>query len=45
MDIDALALAEVLHKLGAGRTKSGEEIDHSVGAEILVEMGQQVQKG
>lgn len=45
LDIDGLALAEVLHKLGAGRTKSGEEIDHSVGAEILVEMGQQVQKG
>uniref|UniRef100_A0A8C2PRG3 Thymidine phosphorylase n=2 Tax=Cyprinus carpio TaxID=7962 RepID=A0A8C2PRG3_CYPCA len=45
LDIDGLALAEVLHKLGAGRTKSGEEIDHSVGAEILVEMGQQVKKG
>lgn len=45
LDIDGLALAEVLHKLGAGRTKSGEEIDHSVGAEILVKMGQQVQKG
>ncbi|XP_067283313.1 thymidine phosphorylase isoform X2 [Pseudorasbora parva] len=45
LDIDGLALAEVLHKLGAGRTKSGEKIDHSVGAEILVKMGQQVQKG
>lgn len=45
MDIDGLALAEVLHKLGAGRTKSGEKIDHSVGAEMLVEMGQLVQKG
>ncbi|KAK2892934.1 hypothetical protein QQF64_035158 [Cirrhinus molitorella] len=45
LDIDGLALAKVLHKLGAGRTKSGEEIDYSVGAEILVKMGQQVQKG
>ncbi|XDV24571.1 hypothetical protein PO909_028704 [Leuciscus waleckii] len=45
LDIDAMALAEVLHKLGAGRTKSGEKIDHSVGAEILVKMGQQVKKG
>lgn len=45
MDIDAMALAEVLHKLGAGRTKSGEKIDHSVGAEILVKMGQQVKTG
>ncbi|XP_051747076.1 thymidine phosphorylase [Ctenopharyngodon idella] len=45
LDIDGLALAEVLHKLGAGRTKSGEKIDHSVGAEILVKMGQLVQKG
>ncbi|XP_048011168.1 thymidine phosphorylase [Megalobrama amblycephala] len=45
LDIDGLALAEVLHKLGAGRTKSGEKIDHSVGAEILVKMGQRVQKG
>lgn len=40
-----MPLAEVLHKLGAGRTKSGEKIDHSVGAEILVKMGQQVKKG
>jgi len=45
LDIDGLTLAVVLHKLGAGRNKSGEQIDHSVGAEILVEMGQQVQKG
>uniref|UniRef100_A0A8C1Y7H5 Thymidine phosphorylase n=1 Tax=Cyprinus carpio TaxID=7962 RepID=A0A8C1Y7H5_CYPCA len=45
LDIDGLALAEVLHKLGAGRTKSGEKIDHSVGAEILVKIGQQIQKG
>ncbi|KAG1952660.1 thymidine phosphorylase [Pimephales promelas] len=45
LDIDGLALAEVLHKLGAGLTKSEDKIDHSVGAEILVKMGQQVQKG
>jgi len=45
LDIDGLALAEVLHKLGTGLTKSEDKIDHSVGAEILVKMGQQVQKG
>ncbi|XP_051544348.1 thymidine phosphorylase-like isoform X1 [Myxocyprinus asiaticus] len=44
LEIDGLALAQVLHKLGAGRTKSGEKIDHSVGAELLVDMGQQVMK-
>ncbi|XP_051547297.1 thymidine phosphorylase-like [Myxocyprinus asiaticus] len=45
LEIDGLALAQVLHKLGAGRTKSGEKIDHSVGAELLVDIGQWVMKG
>ncbi|XP_051544350.1 thymidine phosphorylase-like isoform X2 [Myxocyprinus asiaticus] len=45
LEIDGLALAQVLHKLGAGRTKSGEKIDHSVGAELLVDMGQQINPG
>lgn len=45
LDIDGLALAEVLHKLGAGRTKAGQPINHSVGAELLVSVGQRVAKG
>nr|XP_043872202.1 thymidine phosphorylase isoform X1 [Solea senegalensis] len=44
-DIDGLVLAQVLHKLGAGRSKVGEPINHSVGAELLVSLGQKVQKG
>ncbi|XP_063074058.1 thymidine phosphorylase isoform X2 [Engraulis encrasicolus] len=45
VDIDGMVLAQVLHKLGAGRTKAGEPINHSVGAELLVTLGQQVKKG
>lgn len=45
IDIDGMVLAQVLHKLGAGRTKAGEAINHSVGAEILVDLGQRVKKG
>lgn len=45
LDIDGLALAEVLHMLGAGRSKAGEPVNHSVGAELLVTLGQRVQKG
>ncbi|XP_051249035.1 thymidine phosphorylase isoform X2 [Dicentrarchus labrax] len=43
--VDGLVLAEVLHKLGAGRSKAGEPINHSVGAELLVSPGQRVGKG
>ncbi|XP_053199980.1 thymidine phosphorylase isoform X3 [Scomber japonicus] len=45
MEIDGLTLAEVLHKLGAGRSKAGEPVNHSVGAELLVTLGQKVTKG
>ncbi len=45
MDVDGLTLAEVLHKLGAGRSKVGEPVNHSVGAEVLVSLGQRVSKG
>ncbi|KAI5093958.1 thymidine phosphorylase, partial [Silurus meridionalis] len=45
LDIDGMTIAVVLHKLGAGRTKPGEPINHSVGAELLVDLGQQVKKG
>lgn len=40
-----MVLAEVLHRLGAGRLKAGQSINHSVGAELLVSVGQQVAKG
>ncbi|KAM3587288.1 uncharacterized protein V6R79_000977 [Siganus canaliculatus] len=45
LDVDGLVLAEVLHKLGAGRSKAGEPVNHSIGAELLVSLGQQVEKG
>ncbi|KAM4711941.1 thymidine phosphorylase isoform 2-T2 [Anableps anableps] len=45
LDVDGFVLANVLQKLGAGRSKAGEPINHSVGAELLVSIGQSVQKG
>ncbi|KAG9340027.1 hypothetical protein JZ751_022138 [Albula glossodonta] len=45
LEVNGMILAEVLHKLGAGRTKAGEDINHSVGAELLVTVGEQVQRG
>uniref|UniRef100_A0A3Q3GQN8 Thymidine phosphorylase n=1 Tax=Kryptolebias marmoratus TaxID=37003 RepID=A0A3Q3GQN8_KRYMA len=43
---DAFKVTEsVLHKLGAGRSKAGEPVNHSVGAELLVSLGQSVRKG
>ncbi|XP_075967908.1 thymidine phosphorylase [Anarhichas minor] len=45
VDVGGLTLAEVLHKLGAGRSKAGGPVNHSVGAELLVSLGQRVRKG
>lgn len=45
LDVDGLTLAEVLHKLGAGRSQVGQPVNHSVGAELLVSLGQKVTKG
>ncbi|XP_053364831.1 thymidine phosphorylase [Clarias gariepinus] len=45
LGIDGMAIAIVLHKLGAGRIKAGQPINHSVGAELLVDLGQQIKKG
>ncbi|XP_054624840.1 thymidine phosphorylase [Dunckerocampus dactyliophorus] len=44
-DVDGLLLAQVLHQLGAGRTKAGQPVNHSVGAELLLPLGQTVKKG
>ncbi|XP_007441569.1 thymidine phosphorylase [Python bivittatus] len=41
----AMPIAQVLHGLGAGRTREGQKINHRVGAELLVSVGQQVKKG
>nr|XP_033815235.1 thymidine phosphorylase isoform X2 [Geotrypetes seraphini] len=43
--IQAMALAEVLSELGAGRSKAGQSINLSVGAELLVNVGQRIAKG
>ncbi|XP_070710177.1 thymidine phosphorylase [Pempheris klunzingeri] len=45
LDVDGLVLAKVLHTLGAGRSKAGEPVNHSVGAELLVSVGEKVEKG
>ncbi|XP_027007520.2 thymidine phosphorylase isoform X1 [Tachysurus fulvidraco] len=45
LGIDGKAIADVLHKLGAGRSKTEDQINHSVGAELLVDLGQQIKKG
>ncbi|XP_044285437.1 thymidine phosphorylase [Varanus komodoensis] len=43
--IHALPLAQVLHGLGAGRSLEGQAINHRVGAELLVSVGERVKKG
>lgn len=44
-DIDALKIAELSLKLGAGRTTKDEQIDHSVGIEIVHNIGDYVNLG
>lgn len=43
--IRALALALVLHELGAGRSRAGQPLRHGVGAELLVTVGQKLRRG
>ncbi|XP_069909236.1 thymidine phosphorylase isoform X2 [Oryctolagus cuniculus] len=43
--IRALALARVLHELGAGRSRAGQPLRHGVGAELLVTVGQRLRRG
>lgn len=45
LDVNGLVLAQVLNQLGAGRSKAGEPVNHSVGAELLVLPGQSVRTG
>lgn len=44
-DIHALTIGEILCKLGAGRTGENPEIDHGVGAELLVQRGSFIKEG
>ena len=44
-DIDALKIAELTLKLGAGRTTKDDIIDHSVGVEIIKNIGDYVNAG
>ena len=43
--INALTIGEVLCKLGAGRTGENPDIDHGVGAQLLVNIGDMVKTG
>ena len=43
--IHALTIGEILCKLGAGRTGENPDIDHGIGAELLVERGEYIQSG
>uniref|UniRef100_A0A8C5QRZ1 Thymidine phosphorylase n=1 Tax=Leptobrachium leishanense TaxID=445787 RepID=A0A8C5QRZ1_9ANUR len=43
--IQARPIAEILNALGAGRSRATDAINHSVGAEILVNVGQHVKEG
>src|SRR5690606_27058911 len=43
--INAHALGMALIEMGAGRKKMGEPVDHAVGLEMLVRLGDQVERG
>ncbi|XP_063782715.1 thymidine phosphorylase isoform X2 [Pseudophryne corroboree] len=43
--IKARPIAEILNALGAGRSKATDVINHSIGAELLVRVGQHVERG
>ncbi|MFN2194857.1 MAG: pyrimidine-nucleoside phosphorylase, partial [Anaerolineales bacterium] len=43
--VDARIVGETALFLGAGRRKKGEPIDHAVGIEVHVKVGDQVQRG
>ena len=44
-DIHALTIGEILCKLGAGRTGENPEINHGVGAQLLVQRGSYIEEG
>ena len=44
-DIHALTIGEILCKLGAGRTGENPDINHGVGAQLLVQRGSFIEEG
>ena len=44
-DIDSMKCAMVSWKLGAGRTKAGDSINHAVGLELTTAVGRRLRKG
>ncbi|MCR4403841.1 MAG: thymidine phosphorylase [Candidatus Acetothermia bacterium] len=44
-ELDALAIGEAAHLLGAGRTAKGQALDHAVGIELLKKVGDHVALG
>jgi thymidine phosphorylase len=44
-DIDAMAIARVCLRLGAGRTQLDDPVDHSVGALLEVQVGDRLEEG
>ena len=45
LEIDARSVGETTVFLGAGRTKKGEAIDHAVGVEVHIKVGDHIQVG
>jgi pyrimidine-nucleoside phosphorylase len=45
VELDALAIGEAAHLLGAGRSFKGEALDHAVGIELLKKAGERVDEG
>ena len=43
--INALTIGQVLCNLGAGRTGDNNDIDHGIGAELLISPGQEIMQG
>jgi pyrimidine-nucleoside phosphorylase len=43
--VDALALALLALELGAGRKRAEDKVDHAVGLEIFVQVGDRIEKG
>jgi pyrimidine-nucleoside phosphorylase len=44
-DVDALGVALAALRLGAGRTKTADQVDHAVGVSALVKIGERVESG
>ena len=44
-DVDALAVALAALRLGAGRTRTEDKVDHAVGVSELVKMGEPIEAG